>query len=101
MHFTYALRVLNFTWLASSNHHSSPLVLTLTIFPNFNVQLRDPTLPNKFKVQVQLVGAPQDEVALSATLHHQIVYRIQDHCFDLPGEKQFEGNALMVLAAED
>ena len=75
--------------------------VVLTIFPNFNVQLRDPTLPNRFKVQVQLVGAPQDEAALSATLHYQIVYRIQDHCFDLPGEKEFEGNALMVLAAED
>jgi len=30
----------------------------LTIFPNFNVQLKDPTLSNIFKVQVQLVGAP-------------------------------------------
>ena len=57
----------------------------LTIFPNFNIQLKNPTLSNRFKVQVQLVGAPQDEAALSATLHHQIVYRIQDHCFDLPG----------------
>ena len=73
----------------------------LTIFPNFNVQLKDPTLPNRFKVQIQLVGAPQEETALSATLHHQIIYRIQDHCFDLPGEKEFAGNALMVLAAED
>jgi len=73
----------------------------LTIFPNFNVQLKDPTLSNRFKVQVQLVGAPQEETALSATLHHQIIYRIQDHCFDLPGEKEFAGNALMVLAAED
>jgi len=31
--------------------------VVLTIFPNFNVQLKDPTLPNRFKVQVQLVGA--------------------------------------------
>jgi len=68
----------------------------LTIFPNFNVQLKDPTLPNRFKVQVQLVGAPQDEAALSATLHHQIIYRIQDHCFDLP-----RGNALLVTATDD
>jgi len=75
--------------------------VVLTIFPNFNVQLKDPTLSNKFKVQVQLVGAPQEETALSATLHHQIIYKIQDHCFDLPGEKEFAGNALMVLAAED
>ena len=73
----------------------------LTIFPNFNIQLKDPTLPTRFKVQVQLVGAPQEESALSATLHHQIVYRIQDHCYDLPGEKEFAGNALMVLASED
>ena len=73
----------------------------LTIFPNFNVQLKDPTLSTRFKVQVQLVGAPQKESALSATLHHQIVYRIQDHCYDLPGEKEFAGNALMVLVSEN
>ena len=30
MHSTYAFRVLNFTWLTSSNHHSSPLVLTIS-----------------------------------------------------------------------
>jgi len=75
--------------------------VVVTIFLNFNVQLKDPTLPNRFKIQVQLVGAPQDEATLSATLHHQIIYGIQDHCFDLPGEKSFEGNALMVLAADD
>ena len=75
--------------------------VVVTIFLNFNVQLKDPTLPNRFKIQVQLVGAPQDEATLSATLHHQIIYRIQDHCFDLPGEKSFEGNVLMVLAADD
>jgi len=26
---------------------------------------------------------------------------IQDHCFDLSGERKFEGNSLMVLVAED
>ena len=48
-----------------------------------------------------MLQAPQDEAALSATLHHQIIYRIQDHCFDLPRERNFEGNALMVIAADD
>jgi len=35
MHSTYAHKVLNFfTWLASSNHHSSPLVLTSLLVPD-------------------------------------------------------------------
>nr|KYP37719.1 polyprotein [Cajanus cajan] len=72
--------------------------VVLTIFPNFNVQLKDPTLPKRFKVQVQIVGAPQEEAALAATLHHQLIFRVQDHCYDLPTEAQFNENALMVIA---
>ena len=44
--------------------------VVLTIFPNLNVHLRDPTLSTRFKVQVQLMGAPQDGVALAASLQH-------------------------------
>jgi len=28
-----------------------------TIFPNYNVSLRDPTLPQRMKVQIQITGA--------------------------------------------
>ena len=51
----------------------------ITLFPNFNVSLQDPNLLNTLKVQLQLVRAPMQEKSVAATLHHQIVYQIQDH----------------------
>ncbi|KAL2327566.1 hypothetical protein Fmac_020993 [Flemingia macrophylla] len=75
--------------------------VVLTIFPNFNVQLRDPTLSKRFKVQVQIVGAEQDPEAIAATLHHQLIFRLQDHCFDLPSESSLSENALMVIANQE
>ena len=75
--------------------------VVLTMFPNFNVHLKDPTLTTRFKVQVQLIGAPQDGAALAASLQHQLIYRLQDHCFDLPTPKGFNENALMVLATSN
>ncbi|ESQ46587.1 hypothetical protein EUTSA_v100007052mg, partial [Eutrema salsugineum] len=55
----------------------------VTLFPNFNVSLQDPNLLKTLKVQLQLTGAPMQEKSVVATLHHQIVYRIQDHALDL------------------
>ncbi|CAG7906488.1 unnamed protein product [Brassica rapa] len=55
----------------------------ITLFPNFNVSLQDPNLLKTLKVQLQLVGASMQEKSVAATLHHQIVYRIQDHALDL------------------
>ena len=75
--------------------------VVLTMFPNFNVHLRDPTLTTRFKVQVQLIGAPQDGVTLAASLQHQLSYRLQDHCFDLPTPRGFNENALMVLTTSN
>nr|KYP76023.1 polyprotein [Cajanus cajan] len=37
--------------------HAGSVVLTL--FPNYNVSLRDPTVPERLKVQVQITGAAQ------------------------------------------
>ncbi|KAK8348166.1 hypothetical protein V6Z12_A06G064600, partial [Gossypium hirsutum] len=45
--------------------------------------LVDPNLTKALKVQIQIAGAPQVASAISATLHYQIVYRIQDHAFNL------------------
>ena len=50
--------------------------VVLTIFPNFNVSLRDPTISQRLKVQIQITGAEQVSEAFSATLHHQIIYRL-------------------------
>ncbi|RDX88691.1 hypothetical protein CR513_29685, partial [Mucuna pruriens] len=57
--------------------------VVLTIFPNYNISLRDPTITHRLKVQVQITGVDQVAEALSATLHHQIIYRLQDHAINL------------------
>ncbi|KAI9109987.1 hypothetical protein K1719_019028 [Acacia pycnantha] len=43
------------------------------------------TLPGclKVQVQIQITGAEQDSQAIMATLHHQIVYRLQNHALDI------------------
>ncbi|KAH9649269.1 hypothetical protein KPL70_025920 [Citrus sinensis] len=56
----------------------------LTFYPNFNLSLQDPNLPTTLKVQVQIQGAEQISLAKIATLHHQLVYRLQNHALDLP-----------------
>ncbi|KAG5032675.1 hypothetical protein JHK82_016250 [Glycine max] len=57
--------------------------VVLTIFPNYNVSLKDPTLPQRMKVQIQITRAEQVSEAHSATLHHQIIYRLQNHAVNL------------------
>ncbi|KAH9780739.1 hypothetical protein KPL71_008196 [Citrus sinensis] len=56
----------------------------LTFYPNFNLSLQDPNLPTTLKVQIQIQGAEQISSAKIATLHHQLVYRLQNHALDLP-----------------
>ncbi|KAK8322522.1 hypothetical protein V6Z12_A12G172200 [Gossypium hirsutum] len=55
----------------------------VTLFPNFTMALADPNLTKALKVQIQIAGAPQVAPAISAALYYQIVYRIQDHAFNL------------------
>ncbi|KAL4299325.1 hypothetical protein AHAS_Ahas17G0089600 [Arachis hypogaea] len=55
----------------------------LTIAPNFTMRLSDPTISQRLKIQIQLVGVIQDSNAKQATLHHQVLYRVQDHALDL------------------
>ena len=47
------------------------------------MSLADPNLPTTLKVQIQLQGAEQISTSKIATLHHQIVYRLQNHALDL------------------
>ncbi|WVY98415.1 hypothetical protein V8G54_030566 [Vigna mungo] len=75
--------------------HAGSVVLTM--FPNYNVSLRDPTVPQRLKVQVQITGAGQVAEALCATLHHQIIYRLQNHAVNLSLPSSTEG-ALFVMA---
>ncbi|WVY95193.1 hypothetical protein V8G54_034281 [Vigna mungo] len=75
--------------------HAGSVVLTM--FPNYNVSLRDPTVPQRLKVQVQITGAGQVAEALCATLHHQIIYRLQNHAVNLSLPSSTEGD-LFVMA---
>ncbi|KAH9801878.1 hypothetical protein KPL71_001190 [Citrus sinensis] len=72
----------------------------LTFYPNFNLSLQDPNLPTTLKVQVQIQGAEQISSAKISTLHHQLVYRLQNHALDLPTPEQ-HSDTLMVLAESD
>ncbi|KAJ9140858.1 hypothetical protein P3X46_031453 [Hevea brasiliensis] len=71
--------------------------VVLTFFPNYNLSLRDPHLSTALKVQVQLTGAAQVTSSMMATLHHQIIYRLQDHAVDL-SQPSVSNDALLVLA---
>ncbi|KAH9769439.1 hypothetical protein KPL71_012002 [Citrus sinensis] len=72
----------------------------LTFYPSFNLSLQDPNLPTTLKVQIQIQGAEQISSAKIATLHHQLVYRLQNHALDLP-TPEHHSDTLMVLAESD
>ncbi|KAH9792609.1 hypothetical protein KPL71_004192 [Citrus sinensis] len=72
----------------------------LTFYPNFNLSLQDTNLSIALKVQVQIQGAEQISSAKITTLHHQLVYRLQNHALDLPSPEH-HSDALMVLAESD
>ena len=54
-------------------------IVFATLFPNFNMSLSDPHLLDALKVQVQIIGANQVTDAIAATLHYQMLYRVQNH----------------------
>ncbi|KAL4348076.1 hypothetical protein GQ457_17G016990 [Hibiscus cannabinus] len=58
-------------------------LVMVTLFPDFTMALVDPNLMDALKVQIHIIGAPQVESSIIATLHYQIVYRVQDHSFKL------------------
>ena len=68
----------------------------LTFYPNFNLSLEDSNLPTTLKVQIQLQGAEQTVSSKMATLHHQLVYRLQNHALDLP-TPETSSYALMII----
>ncbi|GAY61917.1 hypothetical protein CUMW_213710 [Citrus unshiu] len=72
----------------------------LAFYPNFNLSLQDTNLPTALKVHVQIQGAKQISSAKIVTLHHQLVYRLQNHALDLPAPEH-NSDALMVLAKSD
>ncbi|EOY20720.1 Uncharacterized protein TCM_012065 [Theobroma cacao] len=71
--------------------------LIVTLFPNYTMALCDPNLLSALKVQVQIIRAPQIPFAIIATLHYQMVYKVQDHAFNL-SKIQTNLNDALVLA---
>ena len=53
----------------------------VTLFPNFNMPLKDPPLCDALKVQVQITGASQVQDTYATTLHYQLAYKLQNHAF--------------------
>ena len=56
--------------------------------------------PKFIKVQIQLQEAEQIPTSKIATLHHQIVYRLQNHVLDLP-TPHTTSDALMIFTDTD
>ncbi|MED6219126.1 hypothetical protein PIB30_033060 [Stylosanthes scabra] len=67
----------------SVSHHFNQWKCDPHNLARFTMRLTDPTLSQRIKIQVQLIGATQDAAAEQATLHHQVLYRVQDHALDL------------------
>ncbi|KAH9752164.1 hypothetical protein KPL71_014590 [Citrus sinensis] len=72
--------------------------VVLTVYPNFNLSLDDPNLSTFLKIQVQIQGADQVSSAKIATVHHQLVYRLQNHSLILPTPPDLNSDTLMILA---
>ena len=72
----------------------------VTLYPNFNIALSDPQLLSFLKVQLQLTGAPQTADSIVATLHYQMVYRVQNHALNLNFQHENE-DALFISMQND
>ena len=48
----------------------------VTLFPNFNMSLKDPHFCDALKVQFQITEAFQVQDTFAATLHYQLAYRL-------------------------
>ena len=73
----------------------------VTLFPNFNMSIKDPYLTTALKVQVQIVGVSQVQGAFARTLHYQMVYRVQNHALELNIPSNDGALHLMVDGHED
>ncbi|KAL2513331.1 Uncharacterized protein Adt_18931 [Abeliophyllum distichum] len=74
--------------------------ILVTMFPNFNTPIADPQLLYALKIQVQIVGVFPSRITYGATLHYQMVYRIQNHSFDFVTPQSTE-NALFLQMETD
>ncbi|KAF3452105.1 hypothetical protein FNV43_RR08202 [Rhamnella rubrinervis] len=52
------------------------------------------------KLQIQMTGAEHVVIAYAGTLHHQVVYRLQNHALNLPGPS-LQGLPLLITTERD
>ena len=72
----------------------------VTLFPNFNMSLKDPHLCDALKVQVQITGASQVQDTFAATLHYQLAYRLQNHAFDMAVPDMAQSNDALLIQVD-
>ncbi|KAK8264564.1 hypothetical protein V6Z12_D12G118300 [Gossypium hirsutum] len=65
------------------------------------MSLQDLNLLDALKVQIQIIGAEMVEPAVTATLHYQIVYRVQDHAFKLSNHGSKDSFLISVNTREE
>lgn len=67
-----------------------------TLYQNFNIPLSNCFLSEALKIQVQITGVPMIQGTSAATIHHQMIYRIQNHSYDLSIPGSTTADALML-----
>ncbi|MED6200391.1 hypothetical protein PIB30_084571 [Stylosanthes scabra] len=72
----------------------------LTLSPSFIMRLTNPTLYQKIKIQIKLIGVTQDSSAEQVTLQHQVLYRVQDHALGLNLPNSM-GDALLMFTDQN
>ena len=72
----------------------------VTLFPNFNMSLKDPHLCDTFKVQVQITGASQVQDTFAATFLYQLAYRLQNHAFDMAVPDIAQSNDALLIQVD-
>ena len=72
----------------------------VTLFPNFNIPLKDPYLCDALKVQVQITRASLVQDTYATTLHYQLAYRLQNHAFDMAVSKMAQTNDALLIQVD-
>ena len=72
----------------------------ITLFLNFCMSLQDPFLLSALKVQIQIVGAVPTVQTYMATLHYQLVYRVQNHSLDFQLPHQTDDALLLQVDSQ-
>jgi len=72
----------------------------VTLFPNFNMSLKDPHLCDALKVQVHITRASQVQDTFAATLHYQLAYRLQNHAFDMVEPNIAQSNDALLIQVD-